>query len=52
LILREAYSASALRRHPLRRLIGRPGWLDGMMLALDQAGAQYSQSPLTADNGR
>ena len=25
--------------------------VDGMMLALDQAGAQYSQSPVTADKG-
>jgi len=26
--------------------------LDGMMLALDRAGARYSQSPVTADKGR
>jgi hypothetical protein len=25
--------------------------MDGMMLTLDQAGAQYSQSPVTADKG-
>lgn len=27
------------------------GWTDGMMLALDQAGAQHSQSPVGADTG-
>jgi hypothetical protein len=30
--------------------IGMGGW--HVMLALDQAGAQYSQSPVTADKGR
>jgi hypothetical protein len=34
------------------RLSGGLGWRDGMMLALDQAGAQRSQSPVDADKGR
>jgi len=34
------------------RLWSGSGWVDGMMLAFDQAGAQDSQSPVTADKGR
>jgi hypothetical protein len=34
------------------RLYRGLGWTDGMMLALDQAGAQHSQSPVGADKGR
>jgi hypothetical protein len=33
------------------RLNSGLGWTDGMMLALDQAGAQHSQSPVGADKG-
>jgi hypothetical protein len=33
------------------RLNSGLGWTDGMMLALDQAGAQHSQSPVGADTG-
>jgi len=33
------------------RLYNGLGWTDGMMLALDQAGAQHSQSPVGAEYG-
>ena len=33
------------------RLKSGLGWTDGMMLALDRAGAQRSQSPVDADKG-
>ena len=35
-----------------RRLNSELGWTDGMMLALDQAGARHSQSPVDAELGR
>ncbi len=35
-----------------RRLNCELGWTDGMMLALDQAGARHSQSPVDAEVGR
>ena len=35
-----------------RRLNIELGWTDGMMLALDQAGARHSQSPVDAELGR
>ena len=34
------------------RLYGGSGWMDGIMLALDQAGARHSQSPVKASTGR
>jgi hypothetical protein len=33
-------------------LYGGLGWTDGMMLALDQAGALHSQSPVGTDKER
>jgi hypothetical protein len=54
---REALAGIALRAFESAHIITGRGrfdlrWVDGMMLALDQAGAQNSQSPITTDKGR